>query len=178
MGHRDASSQEAFFNCLYEERFSKMKRYALILLSNPELAEEVEQDAFLELYLHIDEVMAHEKLEFWLQKAVKYKSLHQLRERARDLKQYVSLDSDAIPPISAPDEFEKIEEDPDSLEKLNRKISEALPAKDLHIFKRVALDGVPYKKISEESGLTIGVCQKRVQRTRQKLKKRLLEQRD
>ena len=60
MGHRDASSQEAFFNCLYEERFSKMKRYALILLSNPELAEEVVQDAFLELYLHIDEVMAHE----------------------------------------------------------------------------------------------------------------------
>lgn len=101
-----------------------------------------------------------------------------MRERARDLKQYVSLDSDAIPPISAPDEFEKIEEDPDSLEKLNRKISEALPAEDLHIFKRVALDGVPYKKISEESGLTIGVCQKRVQRTRQKLKKRLLEQRD
>lgn len=45
MGHRDASSQEAFFNCLYEERFSKMKRYALILLSNPELAEEVVQDA-------------------------------------------------------------------------------------------------------------------------------------
>ena len=173
MGHRDASSQEAFFNCLYEERFSKMKRYALILLSNPELAEEVVQDAFLELYLHIDEVMAHEKPEFWLQKAVKYKSLHQLRERARDLKQYVSLDSDAIPPISAPDEFEKIEEDPDSLEKLNRKISEALPAEDLHM-----LDGVPYKKISEESGLTIGVCQKRVQRTRQKLKKRLLEQRD
>ena len=129
MGHRDASSQEAFFNCLYEERFSKMKRYALILLSNPELAEEVVQDAFLELYLHIDEVMAHEKPEFWLQKAVKYKSLHKLRERARDLKQYVSLDSDAIPPISAPDEFEKIEEDPDSLEKLNRKISEALPAK-------------------------------------------------
>ena len=72
MGHRDASSQEAFFNCLYEERFSKMKRYALILLSNPELAEEVVQDAFLELYLHIDEVMAHEKPEFWLQKAVKY----------------------------------------------------------------------------------------------------------
>lgn len=71
MGHRDASSQEAFFNCLYEERFSKMKRYALILLSNPELAEEVVQDAFLELYLHIDEVMAHEKPEFWLQKAVK-----------------------------------------------------------------------------------------------------------
>lgn len=132
----------------------------------------------MELYLHIDEVMAHEKPEFWLQKAVKYKSLHKLRERARDLKQYVSLDSDAIPPISAPDEFEKIEEDPDSLEKLNRKISEALPAEDLHIFKRVALDGVPYKKISEEIGLTIGVCQKRVQRTRQKLKKRLLEQRD
>lgn len=68
-----------------------MKRYALILLSNPELAEEVVQDAFLELYLHIDEVMAHEKPEFWLQKAVKYKSLHKLRERARDLKQYVSL---------------------------------------------------------------------------------------
>lgn len=171
----NASSQEAFFNRLYEERFTKMKRYAQALLSNPELAEEVVQDAFLELYLHIDRVMAHEKPEFWLQKAVRYKALHKLRERARDLKQYVSLDSDMIPFIAAPDEFGKVEEEPDRLEKLNRKITEALPAEDLHIFKRVALDGVPYKKISEESGLTISVCQKRVQRTRKKLMKCLLE---
>ena len=118
----NASSQEAFFNRLYEERFTKMKRYAQALLSNPELAEEVVQDAFLELYLHIDRVMAHEKPEFWLQKAVRYKALHKLRERARDLKQYVSLDSDTIPSIAAPDEFGKVEEEPDRLEKLNRDV--------------------------------------------------------
>lgn len=171
MGNCTSIEQESFFNQLYESQFQKMWKYAVVILANHDLAEEVVQDAFLESHLHIDYLMTCEKPEWWLQKAVKNKALHKLREQAREIRRLVSLEAEGAIHLPAPDEFEQVEEnEQQNLARVTQKIAEALTEEDLHLLKRVALEGASYKEVSQETGLSIPVCQKRIQRIRKKLK--------
>lgn len=59
-----------------------MRAYARTIVQNPSLAEEVVQDAFVEVLLHMDNLMQMELPELWLQRTVKNKSLHVLRSNS------------------------------------------------------------------------------------------------
>ena len=73
------TSQDGFFDILYQKQFRKMWLLAITLVEKPELAEEVVQDAFVEVLIHIDYLMTVERPDFWLQKTVRNKALHALR---------------------------------------------------------------------------------------------------
>ena len=171
MGNCIITEQEKFFNQLYDSQFQKMWKYAVVILANQDLAEEVVQDAFLEAYLHIDYLATCEKPEWWLQRTVKHKALHMLREQARNIRRLVSLDAEVASHLPAPDELKRVEENEQgNLAQVKQKITTALTEEDLHLLKRVALDGASYKQVSRETGLSIPICQKRIQRIRKKLK--------
>lgn len=76
------ANREEFFNSLYSGQFLKMRAYARTIVQNPSLAEEVVQDAFVEVLLHMDNLMQMELPELWLQRTVKNKSLHVLRSNS------------------------------------------------------------------------------------------------
>lgn len=171
MGYCTITEQENFFNQLYDSQFQKMWKYAVVILANQDLAEEVVQDAFLEAYLHIDFLATCEKPEWWLQRTVKHKALHMLREQAKNIRRLVSLDAEIAIHLPATDEFERVEDNEQgNLTQVKQKIASALTEEDLHLLKRVALEGASYKQVSREMSLSIPVCQKRIQRVRKKLK--------
>lgn len=171
MGNCTLTEQEKFFNQLYDCQFQKMWKYALVILANQDLAEEVVQDAFLEAYLHIDFLASSEKPEWWLRRTVKHKALHMLRDQARNIRRLVSLDAEVAVSIPAPDEFEQVEVNEwENLAQVKHKIAFALTEEELCFLKRVTLEGASYKQISGETGLSIPVCQKRIQRIRKKIK--------
>lgn len=166
------AEKDTFFNRLYQAHFYKMWKYASVILSNPNLATEVVQDSFLEVLLHIDELMTYQKPERWLQKTVKNKARHAMRAQARDAKRLMSLSADSMAEVLAPDELSQVEEDEQAeVAKNKRKIADALTPEELAFLKRIAMDGTSYKELAEETGLSLWACQKRIQRIRAKLKK-------
>ena len=172
MGEKHLIEKDQFFNQLYNDQFLKMWRYALVILKDPVVAEEVIQDAFIEVLLHIDYLVACEKPERWLQQTVKNKSLHVLRDRARDIRKIVSLDTENTINLVAPNVLEKIEDNERvAFEKTKQKIATVLTAEEQYLLKRFSLEKVSYKVLSEETGLSIAACQKRIQRIRKKLEK-------
>ena len=172
MGERTPTEQDLFFERLYAAQFLKMRRYALVLLRDPVPAEEVAQDAFLEVLLHLDYLASCEQPEKWLQQAVRYKALHVLRDRARDTRRLVSLDALGGSGPAAPDPLAEVEEDrAGDLARTRRQIAEALTPEELDLLRRFALEKASYKTLSEETGLSVAACQKRVQRARKKLAK-------
>lgn len=173
MPDRREKEREAFFDRIYAEQFQKMWKYAVDILSGPQLAEEVVQDAFIEFWRKIDELITKEKPEWWLRKTVKNKCLHVLRAQARDAKRLVYLDAGDVSKRAAPERLSPLEE-MESYSETRRKIVEALKPEELRMLKRVAM-GASYKTLSEETGLSIWVCQKRIQRIRKKLKKIISE---
>ncbi|MCI8422665.1 MAG: RNA polymerase sigma factor [Lawsonibacter sp.] len=171
MGNKVWQDQNEFFDSFYCQNFKKMWKLATVILNNPDLAEEAVQDAFLEVFLHIDYLMSVEKPEWWLQKTVKHKSLHILRSQAREASQLVLLRSHDLEDVSAADELLEVETTDD----LKHKITHVLKPDELQLLRRIAIDCVSYKEASSELGISIAACQKRIQRIRKKLEKFLLK---
>lgn len=164
--------RDTFFNQLYQGQFHKMWKYALAIQSNPNLATEVVQDSFMEALLHIDELMTYQRPEQWLQKTVKNKARHILRDQARDAQRLMSLSEDDIAKVPASDELSQVEEDEQAeLAEAKRKIADALTPKELALLKRIVIDKASYKELAQETGLPLWTCQKRIQRIRAKLRK-------
>lgn len=169
MNEKNLSIREAWFNQLYRKQYQKMFLYASTLLSGPSQADEAVQDAFLEAWVKVDELIEREKPEWWLQKTVKYKAFHILQERADDMKRLVALDTGREPELpAAPDLLEQVESD---LETTRQKIVQTLTCDELALLRRIALDQASYRTAAEEAGISIHSCYKKIQRIRQKLKK-------
>lgn len=165
-------SPESFFDTLYSGQFLKMRKYAHTLINKTDLAEEIVQDAFVEALIHIDELMKKERPDFWLQKTVRNKALHVQREQARYTWRLVSLEDIEITDSLAAKQLQEVEES-DSVNQIRRVIMEALDPQEAYLLKRVAMEGATYKTISDETGMTISMCQKKIQRIRKKLKKKI-----
>lgn len=166
----EKTGQSCFFTDLYDRQFLKMWTLAVALVKNSAQAEEIVQDAFVEVLAHEESVRQKEHPELWLQKVVKNKSLHVLRERNRCAKAFAVLESQCPAEPLEPKEFREVEE-ADSLKGIKEKISETLDPRELRLLQRVAMEGASYKTVSQELGLSVGACQKKVQRIREKLRK-------
>ncbi len=173
MGENKCISQEKFFDSLYSGQFLKMKKYAHTLIGKADLAEEIVQDAFVEVLIHIDELMLKERPDFWLQKTVKNKALHVQRAQARYTWRLVSLGKNEIVDHVAAKQLREIEE-ADSANQIRQVISETLDSHEIYLLKRIAMEGTTYKTLSDETGMSISACQKKIQRIRKKLKKKIL----
>lgn len=174
MGVKDQMGQGEFFDSFYRRQFSKMWTYAVSLIGKGDLAEEIVQDAFLTALVQIDDLMKKERPDFWLRKVVRNKALHVQREQARYTWRLISLEPEQIIDGSAAKQLAEVESS-DRVSQIRRTLVETLDAQEIHLLKRIAMDGVTYKKAAEEAGMTIGACQKKIQRIRKKLKKKILD---
>ena len=163
--------QAAFFDRFYEEWFPKLCRYALAAVKNPHVAEEIVQDAFLVAMRKIDSLMEAEAPERWMKKTVKYKILHYFRAQKQDRERLVSLEEGGTVEPVAPDLLAQVEEaETEALEQTRRHIRELLKPEELALLRKIALEGKSYQEVSQELGISLWACQKRVQRIRKKIK--------
>lgn len=160
------TGQNDFFSVFYEDQFQKMWKLAVTIVHNSAQAEEIVQDAFVEFLVHLERLKKEDHPEFWLQKVVKNKSLHVLRERNRCAKALAVLESQRPANLSEPKEFQEVEESDSGI---NQKISDTLNERELYLLRRIAMEGAKYKTVAEETGMTISACQKKIQRIRKKL---------
>lgn len=161
--------QDAFLEDLYRTYFLMLRKYASCALESPELAEEVVQDAFHEAVQHIDKLMTHPNPGGWLKLTVKNKIAHARRDMNRYMLRFVSLDAgtydNRIPSVE-----DRLPQQTESLLQIIRKV---LTEEEWTLLRRITLEKASYKTVSEELGLTVWTCQKRVQRIREKLRQEL-----
>lgn len=170
MGKDKAPGQNDFFYDFYNAQFLKMWKLAVTIVHNSAQAEEIVQDAFVELLVRLDRLEKEERLEFWLQKVVTNKSFHVLRERNRCAKAIAVLQSKRLDDFSEQKQFQEIEE-ADSLHGIRKAISDTLNEEEQYQLRRIAMEGTKYKTMAEEMGMSISACQKKMQRIRKKLAK-------
>ena len=142
-------SKSGAFLELFEEEEQPLLRFAISLLEHREVAEEIVQDVFLKLHLNWEEI---EQPRAWLYRSLKNQILNHLRDERLQPQANDELETE-------PDG--KSESVPEQLTKLEaihlvRGLVDALPESDRALIRLKYFDGMRYREISEQTGLSVG----------------------
>ena len=153
-------TEREFVEKLYMELASKLHRYALSTLRDPQLAEEAVQDTFRVVCAKIDSVMASENPRGWVTNAMTLELKKISAERARQADLLIRLAQKA-----SPDEGHRDESDPDLL------YSDLAHDEDYILLRTYAESGFTVAGYAKVLGITPSACSKRLQRARKRLEK-------
>lgn len=150
---RIAQDDEAAFTQLYLMFGQKLNQFSFSLVRSKELAEEVVEDVFVQLWTRRSQISEIENLTVYLYVAVKNRSLNALSQKATEL-------------VSAPFDFldtaaSEFATDPYQLmitsEMMNRmqEAIDSLPPRCKMIFKLIREDGLRYKEVAEILNISV-----------------------
>lgn len=155
--------QEQFFERCYREQFARLKVYAHAHQLNWEEAEELVQDTFHTAWEKIDAFTASDNPMGWLVNTLKFKLYNRERKRQRQAQLFLRFCMLAPPPAA--------EEPPD--DSLNHFCQQVLSPSDYYALRRIVLEDATYAQLSEELGISLWTCRKRVQRILKKLRRQM-----
>lgn len=146
---------------LYKEMYPVLNTYAMRILKDNNLVEEAIQDAFCIACAKREQFLSSENPQGWIMLTLKNVMQNMQRSLAKR-RQHISLDDDVCM-AAGPSEFM-------SVDLLFGDVSESA---DFQILKRIAIDQCTIVELSEELGVSVEACKKRVQRARKRLRKKL-----
>ena len=135
---------------LFDSQESPLLRYAFSLVGRRAVAEEIVQDAFLQLHVRWDEVDSPQE---WLFRTVRNRAYNYCRDNKR-----VVLNKDDQPMPTANIEDETPEAMMLRMEAAGalRQIIQELSESDRRLIELKYFDGLKYRDIAEQTGLSIG----------------------
>lgn len=163
--------QDEFVSRYYREMYQQLMVYARSSLSNPSLAEEAVQDTFRIACAKIDDFMSSPNPQGWLVLVLRNVIRNIRRELASLSKIIVSsmsiedelfIDSHAVRPYKS----ERIEDS-----ELDILYSDLLSPDEYKLLKLIAIHKYSMLEASQEFGISVEACKKRVQRAKEKLRK-------
>lgn len=141
---------------LYREMFPKLYMYALRIMSKPSLAEEAVQNTFCIACSKEDSLFSCDNPRGWLMNTLKNVIRNMLRDRAKLAISVFDIMEENN--ISSTDEV--------NVDILYEDISKS---EDFQLLKWVALDKYSIREISDNLGISIEACKKRIQRAKKRL---------
>ena len=137
------------FREVFEAEEASLLRFAISMVRQREVAEEIVQDVFLKLHLNWEEI---EQPRAWLYRSLKNQILNHLRDERLQPQANDELETE-------PDG--KSESVPEQLTKLEaihlvRGLVDALPESDHALIRLKYFDGMRYREISEQTVLSVG----------------------
>lgn len=169
--------EETAFNKIVESSQGLVYNTALGIVQNPEDAEDVAQDVFVQLYESIHSFKGESKLSTWLYRITVSKAMDHLRKKKRK-KRFAFIQSlfganeelihdppDFVHPGVSLDNKEKAQE-------LFRAI-DLLPPKQKVAFTLNRIEGLSYQEISVVMNLTVASVESLLHRARKNLRKTL-----
>ena len=168
---------EAAFKEIVESSQGLVYNTALGIVQNPEDAEDVTQEVFVQLYESIKTFKGESKLSTWLYRITVSKAMDHLRKKKRK-KRFAYVQSlfganDEL--IHDPPDFAHPGVSLDNKEKAKElfKAIDQLPAKQKIAFTLNRIEGLSYQEISEIMKLTVASVESLLHRARKNLRKNL-----
>lgn len=147
---------------LYKDMYPVLHVYALRILGDSALAEEAIQDAFCIACAKREQFLSSANPRSWIMCTLKHVMQNMLRTQAKLKRLLLSLDAGESLPAEAPD-----------LMSVDVLFSDVSDSEDFRLLKRIALDRCTMLEISEELGISVETCKKRVQRARKRLQEKI-----
>jgi RNA polymerase sigma-70 factor, ECF subfamily len=150
---------------LWKKFSDELRRFILKHVQDLDTAEDILQDVFVKIHVHIDSLQHEDRLESWVYQIVRHAITDHYRARKP------SLNVDDIP--LAIEE----EEDEDAIKELApcvKAIISALPENDRDALMMTTFGGLNQKELAEKLSISPSGARSRVQRAREKLKELLL----
>lgn len=174
-GDRDA------FEELVSKYQSRIYRFILQKLKNPELAEEATQETFSQALANINQCRSADKFEAWLFRIANNKALKIIRyESRRDPRFLLKLTAaKKITPQLKPESLNTNPEFELLIKRERTRVQEAiqqLPEIYKAVITRHYLQGMSYKEIAQDLNIAEGTVMSRMDRGRKLLKNLLLEE--
>lgn len=168
---------EAAFKEIVESSQGLVYNTALGIVQNPEDAEDVAQEVFVQLYESIKTFKGESKLSTWLYRITVSKAMDHLRKKKRKKRfAYVqSLFGVNEELVHDPPDFAHPGVSLDNKEKAKElfKAIDQLPAKQKIAFTLNRIEGLSYQEISEIMKLTVASVESLLHRARKNLRKNL-----
>ena len=165
------SRQDEFVSQLYREMYYQLMAYAKSALANEALAEEAVQDAFRIACAKIEDLMGSENPRGWIVLTLK----NVIRNTRREL---ASLNNLVVATLSMEDEA--FVESTTAATDITQRVEDSeidilyldlLTPDEYKLLKLIALHRYTMLEAAEEFGISVETCKKRVQRTKEKLRK-------
>lgn len=159
------------FTVIYNRHKTKLYNYALKMLYDKMLCEDIIQNAFVKLFESLEKVRNKESIQYWLFTTVRNEIYSHFRDRKSHVDQFFTEDSDEVEISSEKnihDDFEEKELRELIMNELNKMTIEQ---RDIFLLKEYG--GFSYKEISGIIGIDEELVKSRLYKTRQKLIKKL-----
>lgn len=161
MAHREP--WESAVEQLYKNMYPALHGYALRILKDAALAEEAIQDSFCIACAKRDQFLSSPNPQSWIMCTLKHVMQNMLRTQAK-LKKLVIL---------SPELRDRPPAEPPEMASIDILFGDVSGSEDFQLLKRIALDRCTMLEISEELGISVETCKKRVQRARKRLQKKI-----
>ena len=166
--HAQAGDEDAFAE-LMRTHYAFVYAIVIGIVNNPNDAEEVVQDAFLNAYRGLAQYEDREKFKNWLAKIARNSARDWLRKPRVNTVPIDEVSTHTFPTTDSPDE-QLIR---DEQRELIRRAMGTLSQKDREIARAYYLEGASYDELIRTHGLSYKAISFRLSRAKQKLAKRL-----
>lgn len=180
--HNLKNGDREAFNCLIEQYQNKIINIAFGMLSDTEDAMDASQEVFINVYKSIHTFKENSSFSTWIYRICANVCKDFLRRRMRQAKT-VSI-------YSAGEDEDDIMEIPDSsmspeqtseqkeLQREIRRAMDSLTAEHKTVLVMCDIEGMSYEQMADVLNLPIGTVRSRINRARQALRKKVLENRE
>ena len=169
---RIVSGDQAAFKKLVRKYRHAVFLSALSILHDPDEAEEIAQEVFLKVHLHLSGLRDQNAFERWLRSISCNLAIDRLRERTRR-GSCIPLDEVAPEDLLSPSADEELLKR-EAVEEVMRAIEE-LPEGEREILREHLLEDKGYRELSEKYGLSYHAVVMRVRRAKEKVREKVLK---
>lgn len=149
----DVKTFERMFKSYYDE----LCHYGNTFLGDPELAEDVVQDAFVYFWNHREQIELKVSLKAYLYTSVRHGALNVIKKQALE-RRHNPLLTEFIQYLETSDYSEKELED---IEKV-KKAMDILPAQCRIVFEKSCIDGMKYKEIADTMNISVNTVKSHI----------------
>jgi RNA polymerase sigma-70 factor (ECF subfamily) len=150
---------------IWEEFYTKLKRFVLKQVLHEDVAEDILQDVFIKIHSHIDTLKDENKLQSWIFQITR----NTIADYYRSRKPEEGLSNTIKVTEYSPNEDAK------EINQCVETLLDYLPENYRKALYLTEYQGLTQKELAKKFGITLSAAKSRIQRARKKLKNMLLE---
>lgn len=153
-----------FFEKFYRDHVQMLVVYAYRFVRNWDDAKEIVQESFITGMVKIDQFFGSENHLGWIKSTV--------RKKAQNFNKVRKSRAAIMSSLPNPDLVRPANYNNSVIDAPSAHCAELLTEQEFLLFKRIIIEGEPYRDVAKDSGLTEGACRKRIERILVKLRER------